>query len=206
MANFPIGVQYLLLLEIALTVNMSIPSNSQSQDDQDTNRPEVIFCPNCDTRIENLDQFQFLHQGLPRFQWWVAPLNLLIISSLLLMYNLNLGGDNVFPWSIWAISGIWLVYGVGTLLTYRPHDAWIIVPVFFGLLSLFLVSIDWASPSTSGKSYILGLTWSYIPVITMMVFLVILPIVTSIGRVTRSAVDQMEEIINIEESQFSGGK
>ena len=159
----------------------------------------IITCPNCLNQIDPDTPIQVVTRGKPRFKWWVAPLNLLFLSIMLYFID-NAVRDlypELFPWSIWAISGIWMMYFLGLALTYRTDDAWIIVPVFFTLLDIFLASIDWYIGSD--QVLLLGLSWSFYPIIILTVLFIILPLVTFMGREKKSELTVLEEIIHLEE-------
>ncbi len=164
---------------------------------------KIITCPNCLNQIDPDTPVQVVTRGKPTFKWWVAPLNLIFLSVMLYAIDLAIRDyyPDIFPWSIWAISGIWLMYLLGLALTYRSDDVWIIVPFFFTLLDFFLASIDWYAGAE--KTIFLGLSWSFYPIIIITVLFIILPIVTFIGREKKSELTVLEEIIHLEEEQVS---
>lgn len=161
-----------------------------------------IICPNCKYHIDPDTPVYVIRRGAPRFKWWVAPINLIFISIFLYLLDQSirfLNPHNI-PWSIWAISGIWLIYVLGLVLSYRPEEAWMIVPFFFFLLCVFLASID-LYVKTTQEAIFLGLTWSFYPIVTILVLFVILPLVTFAGRKTKHPVEVLQEIIELEDSE-----
>jgi hypothetical protein len=141
-----------------------------------------------------------IRKGIPRFKWWVAPLNMIFFSILISFYDLGIRINNpgIFPWSIWAIIGMWLIYFLGVALSHRPHDAWLIIPIFFILLSMFLASIDWAITDESNE-ILFKLSWSFYPITTILVLFVILPVITFTGRQSKRPLEMLREIIALEE-------
>lgn len=160
----------------------------------------IIICPNCDHMIDPYVKTHIVVSGTPRFRWWVAPVNLLVLSALFVLLNIGSAIDSPdpFPWSIWVVAGLWLLYFLGLALKYRPQEAWLIVPMFFGIVSIFIASIDLFT--NEGESIIfLGLTWSFYPVVTITTIFVILPIVTFLGKTTKKPVEILKEIVEAEE-------
>lgn len=164
---------------------------------------QVVVCPHCSKTIQGEETTRLVRRGIPRFKWWVAPVNIFFISILyyLLELGINTYYDVSFPWSIWAIVGTWLLYLLGLGLTYRTEDSWILVPVFFTLLSLFLASIDWAL--SSQITIFIGLSWSFYPIVVIMILLVILPLVTFLGRKQKLPITVLREIVRLEEKELS---
>jgi hypothetical protein len=125
---------------------------------------------------------------------------MIFFSILISFYEVGIRKNNpgIFPWSIWVIIGIWLIYFLGVALTHRPHDAWLIVPIFFVLLCLFLASLDWVIADEADEVFF-NLSWSFYPIITILVLFVILPIITFTGRQSKRPIEVLREIIELEE-------
>ncbi len=162
---------------------------------------EILVCPNCGTEISHDQPIHLVKRGLPRFKWWVAPLNLLLLSLLLIFIELGSEGGKFgkFQWSFWAVGGLWLLYGIGVLLSFRPDDAWVLVPLFFILVAVFLALLDLSIP-TDRSNNIFGLTWSYYPIIVILIVFVIMPLVSFLGRKQKRPVELLKEIVTLEES------
>lgn len=160
----------------------------------------IIICPKCDHMIDPRGKTLIVTTGIPRFKWWVAPINIVGLSLLFVLLNIgsSIDSPDPFPWSIWVVVGLWLLYFVGIALKYRPNEAWLIVPIFFGLLSIFLASIDIFS-NDERSTIFLGLSWSFYPIVVIMILFVILPIMTFLGKSTKKPVDILREIVEAEE-------
>ena len=131
----------------------------------------------------------------PRFKWWVAPLNLFFIS--LLFVSLDYASDLGFLWYMWPIYGIWGLFFMGQTLRYRPEEAWLIVPIFFILLCVYLALMDWFSGENTG---IFFFDWAWYPIFTLLVIGVFLPLTTSLGRRKSRPVQLLKELVNYEEN------
>ncbi len=167
------------------------------------------MCPNCGTEISHEKPVHVVKRGLPRFKWWVAPLNLTLISILLILIELGADGGKFdeFQWSFWAVGGLWLVYGLGVMLSFRSEDAWILVPVFFIFVAVFLALLDLnITSSYSMKKQFLGLTWSYYPIVIIIIAFVIMPIISFVGRKQKKPVELLREIVHLEDSHVRDQK
>ncbi|RMG22053.1 MAG: hypothetical protein D6732_26395 [Methanobacteriota archaeon] len=162
---------------------------------------EILVCPNCGEEISHEQPIHLVRRGLPRFKWWVAPLNLFLLSLLLIFIELGADGGHFdeFQWSFWAVGGIWLLYGIGALLSFRTDDAWILVPLFFIIVAAFLALLDLNIPTQRSNS-ILGLTWSYYPIVIILIGFVIMPLISFLGRKQKKPVELLREIVTLEES------
>ena len=107
---------------------------------------EVDRCPTCNHPLKTEREPRI--GAPPRFKWWVAPLNLFFIS--LLFVSLDYASDLGFHWYMWPIYGIWGLFFMGQTLRYRPEEAWLIVPIFFILLCVYLALMDWFSGENTG--------------------------------------------------------
>ena len=96
------------------------------------------------------------------------------------------------------IIGLWLLYFMGVGLKFRVEQAWLILPAFFFLLSILIAAIDVNTSET--EAVLFGLSWSFYPILVILIFLVILPIVTFTGKETRPPLEMLKEIIELEKA------
>jgi hypothetical protein len=167
---------------------------------------DEVVCPNCHHLIE-MNKFRVIQRAVPRFKWWVAPANLIMISLFLYILDDRIRSlyNTEIPWSLWGIAGLWLLYFSGIALSYRPEESWMIVPIFFSLLSLLLASVD-VYTNIRTITFASRLTWSFYPIVTLVTFFVILPIISFIGKKSKHPESILREIISVEEEQLKEGK
>ncbi len=161
----------------------------------------IVLCPNCRTEISHHEPVHLVKRGIPRFKWWVSVLNMVFLSTMLVLIEFGADGwqFDEFQWSLWAIGGIWLIYGVGIILSFRPEDTWLLVPFFFILVCGFLALLDLDTRRISSDEPRFGLTWSYYPIIVILFLFVLMPLVSFMGRKQKKPVEMLREIIHLEE-------
>lgn len=150
-------------------------------------------CPTCNHLLEPETKLSI--GSPPRFHRWVAPVNLFFIS--LLFVSLDFAFYGALTWAIWPIFGVWGLYFMGQALRYRPEEAWLIVPLFFIFLCVYLALIDWLSGKNEG---ILFFDWAWYPIFTLLVIGVLLPLTTAIGRERSRPVQLLKELVKFEEN------
>jgi hypothetical protein len=118
-----------------------------------------------------------------------------------MMVLINFGNRQEHPGSIWWSGyvgiGLWLIYLLGAGMKFRSEVAWLIIPAFFFLLSIFIAFIDITTSTTD--TILFSLSWSYYPIVVILILLIILPIVTFTGRKQRMPLELLKEIVYLEE-------
>ena len=160
---------------------------------------QIHICPNCDTVIEPGAPVHIVRKGPPRFKTRVSFLNMAFLTAMMVL--INFGNRQEHPGSIWWSGyvgiGLWLIYLLGVGMKFRSEVAWLIVPAFFLLLSIFIAFID-VTTSTS-ETILFNLSWSYYPIVVILILLIILPIVTFTGRKERMPLELLKEIVYLDE-------
>lgn len=160
---------------------------------------QIHICPNCDTVIEPGAPVHIVRKGPPRFKSRVSFLNMTFLSIMMVLINYGNYQENpdTIWWSGYVGIGLWLIYLLGVGMKFRSEVAWLIIPAFFFLLSIFIAFID-ITTSTSDK-ILFNLSWSYYPIVVILIILIVLPIVTFTGREQRMPLELLKEIVYLEE-------
>ncbi|NHJ87676.1 MAG: hypothetical protein FK734_19600 [Asgard group archaeon] len=137
---------------------------------------------------------------IPRYRWWVTPLNILLICIFLIIIDIATPPNTSFwriDWAWWPIGGLIFAYLVSFILIKRPSIAWIVGPILMVGTSGLLLAIDLVFPPNDG---LLHTDWAVIPIAALLTFGVLIPIVTKLGRKQekpilkfRKAVSEMEK-------------
>ncbi|MCY3410032.1 MAG: hypothetical protein INQ03_00205 [Candidatus Heimdallarchaeota archaeon] len=165
---------------------------------------KVIICPQCGESINPKSPIHVVRKGPIRFKSYVAPINMIFLSLMMVLINVGtvMNNPNGGWWSLFVVIGLWLLYGLGIAMKFRSEEAWLILPFFFLLLSIYLGFID---VTTSDETPILfALSWSFYPIVVILILLVILPIVTFTGRSQRKPLEILKEIIELEDENREG--
>ncbi|TFF84410.1 hypothetical protein EU523_01685 [Candidatus Heimdallarchaeota archaeon] len=132
---------------------------------------------------------------IPRYRWWVTPLNILLISLFLITIDILTKPNNNWTridWAYWPIIGLFFVYAVSFIFFRRPEIAWIIGPILMIGVSCLLLAIDYAVEPNDG---LLHLDWAIIPVAALLTFGVLIPIITKLGRKKDKPIDKFHKAL-----------
>ncbi|MHA1302441.1 MAG: hypothetical protein ACTSPI_01905 [Candidatus Heimdallarchaeaceae archaeon] len=131
---------------------------------------------------------------ITQFEWWVTPLNIITLSAFFIILDLSTGtGDNAIlglDWALWPPFAFVLLYVMNLIVVSKPELSWAVGPVFFLVISVFLIILDRYYGSNLGW---LGLDWAQIPVATILIFGKIIPTVTHLGKKKMTAKERFEE-------------
>ncbi len=165
---------------------------------------EVIICPNCEKEINPSEATHVVKRGQSRFNWWVTPVNLFLISIMFLLLELgtNSGSFTSFKWSPWVVAGIWIIYFGALFLTLRIEDSWFYASLIFVGFCVYLALLDLEFPSK--QPTVLGLTWSFYPIVIILFLLVLLPVNSYFGQKRKQSVELLKEVIKLEEEHVKG--
>ena len=143
---------------------------------------------------EKKDKKQFT-----KYKWWVTPINLIIISGFLFIIDYATGLQERFiDWAYWPALGLLLIYLLNIAVVRRPELAWFVGPVFFFLLSIFLLIIDLAY---GDNDLIWSMDWAPIPIGALLTFGTIIPIIVQLGIKKKPPKDRIEELENKMQNQ-----
>ncbi|MFW9924767.1 MAG: hypothetical protein ACFFDW_15915 [Candidatus Thorarchaeota archaeon] len=138
---------------------------------------------------------------IPKYKWWVTPLNILFISLFLVVIDVltlpNTGFLRI-DWAWWPIGGLFFAYAVSFILFKRPEIAWIVGPIVMVGTSVLLLAIDYAFGPNNGP---LHLDWAIIPISALLTFGVLIPIVTKFGRKKEKPIDKFRKAVEEMKSQ-----
>jgi hypothetical protein len=138
---------------------------------------------------------------IPKYRWWVTPLNLLFVSVFLFIIDYVTKPNTSWiriDWAWWAIGGLWFTYALSFILFKRPEIAWIIGPLLMFGAGILLLSIDYAFPPNSGP---LALDWALIPITALLTFGVFIPVATKFGRKKEKPIDKFRKALADMEKQ-----
>ena len=131
-------------------------------------------------------------RNFEKFKWWVTPLNLIVISCFLVIIDYSTGMPvKTIEWAYWPALGFLLIYLLNIAVVRRPEMAWLVGPIFFILLSIFLLIIDLAY---GPNNLIWFLDWSPIPIGALLTFGTIIPIIVQLGKRKKSPKERIEEL------------
>lgn len=132
---------------------------------------------------------------IPKFKWWVTPLNIGLICIFLIIIDIvtlpNIAFLNI-DWAWWPIGGLIFTYVVSFIIFKRPEIAWIVGPILMAGTGILLFAIDFAFPPNEG---LLDLDWAIIPIVALLTFGVLIPIVTKFGRKKQKPIDKFRKAI-----------
>ena len=133
---------------------------------------------------------------IPKYKWWVTPLNLLLICIFLIVIDIVTGPNKAFlriDWAWWPVGGIFFAYAVSFIFFKRPEMVWITGPLLMTGISILLLALDLAFPPNDG---FLWLDWALIPIAALLTFGVAIPIVTKFGRKKEKPVERFRKAVS----------
>ena len=173
-------------------ITMSTLNNFDNNSDNSTQNEDEL------TLLKNNEEFstkRTLWDRIPKYKWWVTPLNILFICIFLFIIDLvtlpNTSFINI-DWAWWPIGGLVFAYLVSFILFKRPEIAWIVGPILMVGTSILLLAIDYAFGPNDG---FLKLDWAIIPVTALFTFGVLIPIITKFGRKKEKPLERFREAI-----------
>ncbi|MHA1912181.1 MAG: hypothetical protein ACTSYA_10845 [Candidatus Kariarchaeaceae archaeon] len=169
---------------------------------------ERVICEKCGTILrEKIDDHsamvrieeEYLTAARGRkFKWFVTPLNLFLtcffIAGIDYVTKPNEARFNL-DWALWPIIGILFLFSAAALLSKRPESFWIMGPLIFIELSVFLFTLDKAYGSNSG---VFDLDWSQIPILTFLIFGFAIPLVSKIGFESPTIDEKFDKMVGEE--------
>ena len=127
-----------------------------------------------------------------KYKWWVTPVNLIIISGFLFIIDFATGPPARFiDWAYWPTLGFLMVYLLNTVVVRKPELAWFVGPVFFFLLSIFLLVLDLAYGE---NNKIWFMDWAPIPIGALLTFGTLIPIIVQLGIKKKPPKVRLEEL------------
>jgi hypothetical protein len=150
----------------------------------------------------DLESKQTLWDRIPKYRWWVTPLNIILISLFLIVVDIvtkpNTAALNI-DWAWWPVGGMVLLYLISFIVSKRPAIAWIIGPILMFGTSILLLVIDLINPPNDG---LLRLDWATIPITALLIFGILIPILTKFGRKIEKPIDRFRKALaEIEEQE-----
>jgi hypothetical protein len=138
---------------------------------------------------------------IPKYKWWVTPLNIFLISAFLIIIDVVTPPNTAWiriDWAWWAVGGLFFAYLVSFIIFKRPAIAWIVGPILMVGASGLLLALDLVLSPNDGPS---GLNWSIIPIAALLTFGVLIPIVTKFGRRKEKPIEKFKKAIAEMEKQ-----
>jgi hypothetical protein len=132
---------------------------------------------------------------IPKFKWWVTPLNIFLICVFLVIIDVVTPPNNALlniDWAWWPIGGLIFAYALSFIIFKRPEIAWIVGPLLMLGTSILLFAIDIVFPPNDG---FLKLDWAVIPITALLTFGVLIPIVTKFGRKKEKPIDKFRKAV-----------
>ncbi|NHJ49092.1 MAG: hypothetical protein FK733_14995 [Asgard group archaeon] len=132
---------------------------------------------------------------IPKYKWWVTPLNILLICIFLVVIDIVTPPNTAFwriDWAWWPIGGLFFAYIVSFIIFRRPAIAWVVGPILMVGTSILLLVIDLVFPPNDG---LIGLDWATIPIAALLIFGVLIPIITKFGRKKEKPIDRFRKAI-----------
>ncbi|MHA1124277.1 MAG: hypothetical protein ACTSO7_03865 [Candidatus Heimdallarchaeota archaeon] len=139
---------------------------------------------------------------IPKYKWWVTPLNILFICIFLVVIDI-VTQPNTAPlwidWAWWPLGGLIFAYVVSFIIIKRPAIAWIVGPILMLGASGLLLAIDLIFPPNTGP---LHLDWALIPIAALLTFGILIPIITKFGRKKEKPIERFRrEIAEMEKQE-----
>ena len=132
---------------------------------------------------------------IPKFKWWVTPLNIFLICVFLVIIDVvtrpNTALLNI-DWAWWPIGGLIFTYALSFIIFKRPEIAWIVGPLLMLGTSVLLFAIDIVFPPNDG---FLKLDWAIIPIAALLTFGVLIPVITKFGRKKEKPIDKFRKAV-----------
>jgi len=143
----------------------------------------------------NLPSKRTFWDRIPKYKWWVTPLNIFLISVFLIIIDVVTLPNTAWirvDWAWWAVGGLFFAYLVSFIIFKRPAIAWIVGPILMIGASGLLLAIDLVFPPNDGP---LGMDWAIIPITALLTFGVLIPIVTKFGRRKEKPIEKFKKAI-----------
>ena len=142
---------------------------------------------------EDLQSKRSFWDRIPKYKWWVTPLNILFICIFLVVIDI-VTLPNTAPllidWAWWPIGGLIFAYVVSFIIIKRPAIAWIVGPILMLGASGLLLAIDLIFPPNAGP---LHLDWALIPISALLTFGILIPIITKFGRKKEKPIERFRQ-------------
>ncbi|MBN1329465.1 MAG: hypothetical protein JXA54_08325 [Candidatus Heimdallarchaeota archaeon] len=132
---------------------------------------------------------------IPKYKWWVTPLNILLICLFLVVidiFTLPNTAPHRIDWAWWPVGGLIFAYVVSFIVFKRTEIAWIIGPILMIGTSGLLLALDLVFPPNDG---LLHLDWAIIPIAALLTFGVFIPIITKFGRKKEKPIEKFRKAI-----------
>ncbi len=145
--------------------------------------------------IEGSSRRRTLWDRIPKFKWWVTPLNIVLICKFSLVIDIVTLPNTSFlsiDWAWWPTGRLIFASVVSFIIFKRTEIAWIIGPILMVGTSVLLLALDLAFPSNNG---LLKLDWATIPIAALLTFGVLIPIVTKFGRKKDKPIDKFRKAV-----------
>lgn len=143
----------------------------------------------------NLQTKRTFWDRIPKYKWWVTPLNFFLISAFLIIIDVVTPPNTAWirvDWAWWAVGGLFFAYIVSFIILKRPAIAWIVGPILMVGASGLLLAIDLVFPPNDGP---LNMDWAIIPITALLTFGVLIPIVTKFGRKKEKPIEKFKKEI-----------
>ena len=153
---------------------------------------------------EDLQSKRSFWDRIPKYKWWVTPLNILFICIFLVVIDI-VTLPNTAPllidWAWWPIGGLIFAYVVSFIIIKRPAIAWIVGPILMLGASGLLLAIDLIFQPNAGP---LHLDWALIPISALLTFGILIPIITKFGRKKEKPIEKFrKEIAEMQKQDVS---
>jgi len=164
----------------------------------DTNSKVILHATQETTKgkeSNNLRAKRTFWDRIPKYKWWVTPLNIFLISLFLIIIDVVTLPNTAWlrvDWAWWAVGGLFFAYLVSFIIFKRPAIAWIVGPILMIGASGLLLAIDLVFPPNDGP---LGMDWAIIPITALLTFGVLIPIVTIFGRKKEKPIEKFKKAI-----------
>ncbi len=148
----------------------------------------------------NLQTKRTFWDRIPKYKWWVTPLNIFLISVFLIIIDVVTLPNTAWirvDWAWWAVGGLFFAYLVSFIIFKRPAIAWIVGPILMIGASGLLLAIDLVFPPNDGQLGMewIRLDWAIIPITALLTFGVLIPIVTKFGRKKEKPIEKFKKAI-----------
>ncbi len=147
------------------------------------------------TNSNNVQSKRTFWDRIPKYKWWVTPLNITLISLFLIIIDVVTAPNTAWAridWAWWAVGGLYFAYAVSFILLKRPAIAWVVGPILMVGTSILLLAIDLVFPPNDGP---LHMDWALIPIAALLTFGVLIPIVTKFGRKKEKPIEQFRKAL-----------
>ena len=181
-------------MQNSLKIVMTATNNNSMQQLNDDTKIITNATKSKDTTKNHRKRSNFWDR-IPKYKWWVTPLNILLICIFLAVIDVvtppNTAVLNI-DWAWWPIGGLIFAYAVSFILFKRPEIAWIVGPLMMLGTSILLLALDYVFPPNAG---LLKLDWAIIPISALLTFGVLIPIITKFGRKKEKPIDKFRKAV-----------